>query len=66
MHFKGDKMTKEDFTEDEYAILKIMFHNMEQLIESLNNSDISNCYIDTNIVYNLAKKLNILDIYIEW
>ncbi len=59
-------MTKEDFTEDEYAILKIMFNNMEQLIENLNNSAISSCYIDTNVVYNLAEKLNILDMYIKW
>ena len=59
-------MTREDFTEDEYAILKIMFNNMERLIESLNNSDLADCYIDTNIVYNLAKKLNIFDMYMKW
>lgn len=60
-------MTREDFTEDEYAILKIMFNNMERLIEDLNNSsDLADCYIDTNIVYNLAKKLNIFDMYMKW
>lgn len=59
-------MTKKDFTEDEYAILKIMFNNMKQLIEDLNNSDIDNCYIDTDITYNLAKKLNIFDMYMKW
>ena len=59
-------MTREDFTEDEYAILKIMFNNMERLIEDLNNSDLADCYIDINIVYNLAKKLNIFDMYMKW
>ena len=59
-------MTRENFTEDEYAILKIMFNNMERLIEDLNNSDLADCYIDINIVYNLAKKLNIFDMYIKW
>ena len=59
-------MTKEDFTENEYAILKIMFNNMEQLIKDLNNSDIDSCYIDTDITYNLAKKLNIFDMYMKW
>ena len=59
-------MTREDFTEDEYAILKIMFNNMEQLIEDLNNSDLADCYIDKDIIYNLAKKLNIFDMYMKW
>ena len=59
-------MTREDFTEDEYAILKIMFNNMERLIEDLINSDLADCYMDTNIVYNLAKKLNIFDMYMKW
>lgn len=59
-------MTREDFTEDEYAILKIMFNNMERLIEDLNNSDLADCYIDTDITYNLAKKLNIFDMYMKW
>jgi len=43
-----------------------MFNNMERLIEDLNNSDLADCYMDTNIVYNLAKKLNIFDMYMKW
>ena len=58
-------MTREDFTEEEYNLLKIMFSNMKQFIDILNNSDTS-YYIDINVLFTLAEKLDIIDIYMEW
>ena len=58
-------MTKEDFTEEEYALLKIMFTNMKNTIRIANNS---NTYfeLDANALFTLAKKLNIINLYCNW
>lgn len=58
-------MTKEDFTEEEYTLLKIMFTNMENTIRMANNS---NTYfeLDANALFNLAEKLNIINLYCNW
>ena len=54
-------MTREDFTDEEYALLKIMFDNMEQTIEELRFFGLEINDID---LLNLAEKLNILNIYL--
>ena len=58
-------MTKEDFTEEEYILLKIMFTNMESTIRMANNS---NTYfeLDANALFSLAEKLDIIDLYCKW
>ena len=58
-------MTKEDFTEEEYTLLKIMFTNMENTIRMANNS---NTYfeLDDNALFSLAEKLDIINLYINW
>ena len=58
-------MTKEDFTEEEYTLLKIMFTNMENTIRMANNS---NTYfeLDANALFSLAEKLNIINLYCNW
>ena len=58
-------MTKEDFTEEEYTLLKIMFTNMENTIRMANNS---NTYfeLDTNALFSLAEKLDIVNLYCNW
>ena len=58
-------MTKEDFTEEEYTLLKIMFTNMENTIRMANNS---NTYfeLDANALFSLAKKLDIINLYCKW
>ena len=58
-------MTKEDFTEEEYTLLKIMFTNMENTIKITNNS---NTYfeLDANALFTLAEKLNIINLYCKW
>lgn len=58
-------MTKEDFTEEEYTLLKIMFTNMENTIRMVNSS---NTYfeLDANALFSLAEKLNIINLYCEW
>ena len=58
---KGKKMTREDFTDEEYALLKIMFDNIEQTIEELRFFGLEINDID---LLNLAEKLNILNIYL--
>ena len=54
-------MTREDFTDEEYALLKIMFDNIEQTIEELRFFGLEINGID---LLNLAEKLNILNIYL--
>lgn len=54
-------MTREDFTDEEYALLKIMFDNIEQTIEELRFFGLEINSID---LLNLAEKLNILNIYL--
>lgn len=54
-------MIREDFTDKEYALLKIMFNNIEQTIDELRFLGIEIDYID---LLNLAEKLNILNIYL--
>ena len=54
-------MTREDFTDEEYALLKIMFDNIEQTIEELRFFGLEINDID---LLNLAEKLNILNIYL--
>lgn len=58
-------MIKEDFTEEEYTLLKIMFTNMENTIRIANNS---NTYftLDANALFTLAQKLNIINLYRDW
>ena len=58
-------MTKEDFTEEEYILLKIMFTNMESTIRMANNS---NTYfeLDANALFSLAEKLDIINLFYEW
>lgn len=58
-------MTKEDFTEEEYTLLEIMFTNMENTIRMANNS---NTYfeLDANALFTLAEKLDIIDLYRNW
>lgn len=58
-------MTKEDFTEEEYTLLKIMFTNMENAIRIANHS---NTYfeLDANALFTLAKKLDIVNLYCNW
>lgn len=58
-------MTKEDFTEEEYALLKIMFTNMENTIRITNNSN-PYCELDVNALFNLAEKLGIVNLYCNW
>lgn len=58
-------MQKEDFTEEEYTLLKIMFTNMENTIRIANNSD-TYFELDTNALFTLAEKLNIIDLYYKW
>ena len=55
------KMTREDFTDEEYALLKIMFDNMEQTINELRFFGLE---IDDIDLLNLVEKLNILNIYL--
>lgn len=54
-------MTREDFTDEEYALLRIMFNNMEQTIDELRFFGLEINDID---LLNLAEKLNILNIYL--
>lgn len=54
-------MTREDFTDEEYALLKIMFNNIEQTIDELRFFGLK---IDGIDLLNLVEKLNILNIYI--
>lgn len=54
-------MTREDFTDEEYALLKIMFNNIEQTIDELRFFGLEINDID---LLNLVEKLNILNIYI--
>lgn len=58
-------MVKEDFTEEEYTLLKIMFTNMENTIKMVNNS---NTYfeLDANTLFSLAEKLDIINLYCNW
>lgn len=58
-------MIKEDFTEEEYTLLKIMFTNMENTIRMVNNS---NTYfgLDANALFSLAEKLDIINLYYNW
>lgn len=58
-------MIKEDFTEEEYILLKIMFTNMENTIRMANDS---NTYfeLDANALFSLAEKLDIIDLYCKW
>ena len=58
-------MTKKDFTEEEYTLLKIMFTNMENTIKTINNS---NTYFefDANGLFSLAEKLDIINLYCHW
>ena len=58
-------MKKEDFTEEEYTLLKIMFTNMENTITIANYS---NTYfeLDANALFTLAKKLDIVNLYCNW
>ena len=58
-------MTKEDFTEEEYTLLKIMFTNMENTIRMANNSD-TYFELDANVLFNLAEKLDIINLYCNW
>lgn len=55
------KMTREDFTDEEYALLRIMFNNMEQTIDELRFFGLK---IDDIDLLNLVEKLNILNIYL--
>lgn len=55
------KMTREDFTDEEYALLRIMFNNMEQTINELRFFGLE---IDDIDLLNLVEKLNILNIYL--
>ena len=57
-------MKKEDFTQEEYTLLKIMFKNMAQAIDIIYSSD-TEYYIDYITLYNLANKLNIGDLFLE-
>lgn len=54
-------MTREDFTDEEYALLKIMFNNIEQTIDELRFFGLE---IDGIDLLNLVEKLDILDIYL--
>lgn len=54
-------MTREDFTDEEYALLKIMFNNIEQTIDELRFFGLKINDID---LLNLVEKLNILNIYL--
>lgn len=54
-------MTREDFTDEEYALLRIMFNNMEQTINELRFFGLE---IDDIDLLNLVEKLNILNIYL--
>lgn len=54
-------MTREDFTDKEYALLKIMFDNMGQTINELRFFGLE---IDDIDLLNLVEKLNILNIYL--
>ena len=58
-------MKKEDFTEEEYTLLKIMFTNMENTIRIANSSD-TYFELDANALFTLAEKLNIIDLYYKW
>ena len=58
-------MQKEDFTEEEYTLLKIMFTNMENTIRIANSSD-TYFELDANALFTLAEKLNIIDLYYKW
>ena len=54
-------MTREDFTDEEYALLRIMFNNMEQTINELRFF----CLLFDDIdLLNLVEKLNIINIYL--
>ena len=59
------KMKKEDFTEEEYTLLKIMFTNMENTIRIANNSD---TYFELNAtaLFSLVEKLNIVNLFYNW
>ena len=52
---------EDDFTEKEYALLRIMFNNIEQTIDELRFFGLE---IDDIDLLNLAEKLNILNIYL--
>ena len=54
-------MTREDFTDEEYALLRIMFNNMEQTINELRFFGLE---IDDIDLLNLVEKLNNLNIYL--
>ena len=54
-------MTREDFTDEEYALLKLMFNNIEQTIDELRFFGLKINDID---LLNLVVKLNILNIYL--
>ena len=54
-------MTREDFTDEEYALLRIMFNNMEQTINEFRFFGLE---IDDIDLLNLVEKLNILNIYL--
>ena len=58
-------MKKEDFTEEEYTLLKIMFTNMENTIRMANNSD-TYFALDANALFSLAEKLDIINLYCHW
>ena len=52
---------EDDFTEKEYALLRIMFNNMEQTINELRFFGLE---IDDIDLLNLVEKLNIINIYL--
>ena len=54
-------MTREDFTDKEYALLQIMFKNIEQTIDELRFFGLEINDID---LLNLVEKLNILNLYL--
>ena len=58
-------MKKEDFTEEEYTLLKIMFTNMENTIRMANSSD-TYFELDANALFSLAEKLDIINLYCHW
>lgn len=49
-------MTREDFTDEEYALLRIMFNNMEQTINELRFFGLE---IDDIDLLNLVEKVNL-------
>lgn len=60
-------MTKEDFTEDELKLLRVIFKGADAVIEAMRSSnydvyDINYDVYDINNLYNIKIKLGIYDL----